>query len=242
MPGPDTLECLRILLLKDYGIDDYLAKRGARDKGESIPRVITISRDFGALGEEIAAKLGDCLGIPVHGQEILEEVAKRARTDQFYLQHLDEQGSAGVTTFLYSLITGSTATLQSYRRYLYEVVLDLARKDCILIGRGAHLILSDKRALRLRVVGSKLTCAERIARAEGISLPQAEHKAAEINGKRHQSIMNLFSDHFEHCSLEHAANFDLVLNTDRLPVESATAIVLLALREMGFDLDVRQKR
>lgn len=237
MHPQDPLECLKALLAQDYVSAEYLAKKGQGRKPEpSPPRVITISRDFGALGEEIAARLGECLGIRVFGQEILEEIAKRARTDKFYLQHLDEQGSAGLTTFVYSLITGSTATLETYRRHLYDVVLDLARRDCILIGRGAHLILRDKPIFRLRVVGSKLVCAQRVAAELGIPLPEAEAKVAEINGKRHQAVMNLFSDHVEHCSLEFAANFDLVLNTDRLTIEGALPVLLTAFRGVGFDL------
>ncbi|QSA96754.1 AAA family ATPase [Methylococcus sp. EFPC2] len=229
MPGKEPIE---VLLTREFVIDDYLAKKKLRAKAEPAPpRVITISRDYGALGEEIAAGLGQRLGLPVYGTEILEQVAKRARIDKFFLEHFDEQGSAKTTTFLYSLITGSTATLLSYRRYLYDVVLELAQKDCILIGRGAHLILQDRPVFRLRIVGSRLNCAARISGETGIGLTEAEQKVAEINGKRHQSIVNLFGENFEHCSLEHAANFDLILNTDRLSVDGAVAITLLAVHE-----------
>ena len=34
------------------------------------PLVITISRDYGAGGEEVARKLADCLSIPLYDQEL----------------------------------------------------------------------------------------------------------------------------------------------------------------------------
>ncbi|HUL11097.1 MAG TPA: cytidylate kinase-like family protein [Methylococcaceae bacterium] len=229
----DPLIYLQTLLSKDYVSAQY-AK--SRKKKEHEPLVITLSRDYGALGETIAKQLAECLGIPVYDQEILEMVAKRAKTDKFYLQAHDEQAGAGVTTFLYSLLSGSTTTLESYRRHLYETVLDIARKDCLIIGRGAHLILSAKKVFRVRIVGSEPVCANRIATELSIPLREAEQRVNEINSKRHKSVMNLYSDSFEHCSLEVAKNFDLIINTDHIPAEGAMPVILMAMQQSGFDL------
>jgi len=234
MPTSDPLVYLQTLLTKDFE-----KPRPVKDKQDHEPLIITISRDYGALGEIIAQKLADCLGIPVYDQEILDMVAKRTKVDKFYLKQHDEQGDAGITTFLYSLVSGSTATMQSYRRALYDVILDLARKDCILIGRGAHLILTGRKVFRVRIVGSRLVCAQRIAEESKTPLLEAEQKVYEINNKRHKSITNLFSESFEHCSLEFAKNFDLIINTDHIPAEGAMPLILLAMQQAGFDLRVQ---
>jgi len=176
MPIQDPLNYLQTLLAREYGSEQYLhlrSREGHKEKRE--PLIITVSRDYGALGEAIAEQLSSYLGIPVYDQEILEKVAKRAKTDKFYFKAHDEQSSAGLTTFLYSLVSGASATLQDYRRHLFEVVAEAAHKDCIIIGRGAHLILADRKIFRVRVVGSKLICAQRIAeeyrRAYGAGRP-----------------------------------------------------------------------
>jgi len=229
----DPLAYLQTLLSKDFVSAQYAKNH---EKKERQPLVITLSRDYGALGETIAKQLAECLGIPVYDQEMLELVSQRAKTDKFYFQHHDEQVDAGITSFLYSLVSGSPATLNSYRRHLYEAVLDVARKDCLIIGRGAHLILSGKKVFRVRIVGTKVVCAQRIAEELNIPINEAEQTVFEINDKRHKSIMNLFSEHFKHCSLEHATNFDLVINTDHIPADGAMPVILMAMQQSGFDL------
>ena len=81
-----------------------------------------------------------------------------------------------------------------------------------------------------------MICAKRIAQEFGLSLDLAERKVYEVNNKRHKSIENLFKDSYEHCSLNYAKNFDLTINTDRITADNAVPIVLLAIRQAGFDL------
>lgn len=236
MPTPDPLVFLQTLLTKDFGAHPQPPDQAGRAKARA-PLVITLSRDHGALGEQIAERLSECLGIAVYDQEILNRVAQRAKTDQFFFRGHDEQTSAALTSFLHNLVSGKSGTLQDYRRHLAEVVADIARTDGIIIGRGAHLILGARRALRIRVVGSRPICAQRIASACHIPVSEAEKKVAEINKKRHESVIELYGASVEQCSLDHAPNFDLVINTDRIAVEGAVGIVMLAIREAGFALD-----
>lgn len=200
------------------------------------PLVITLSRDYGALGEAIAEKLHDCLGLPVYQNEILERVAQKAKVDKSLFEHHDEKVASEISTFINSLIYGAPADMQTYRRTLYDVVLDLAGKGGVIVGRGGHLILSGKRVFRLRIVGSKKVCAERVAAELNIPFAEAERKVAEVNRIRSASIMGLFKAQFPDCSLDCAANFDLVINTDHISAEGAVPIILVALRQAGFDL------
>jgi len=204
---------------------------------ENKPLVITLSRDYGAGGGDIAAQLAACLSIPVYDQDILDRVAKKAKIASYHLRPHDENVTAGISTFVHSVLTGTGGHLESYRRHLYEVILDLARQDGILMGRGAHLILKNQPCFRLRIVGSVESCAERIATRFSLSLPEARHRVIEINEKRHKSILKLFADNLSHPSLNHAANFDLILNTDHFRTEDVLPVILLALQQAGFNLD-----
>jgi cytidylate kinase len=230
MSCTDPYTFLKTLIARDE------AEAYARTRKTRPPLVVTLSRDYAANGELIAEKLGECLGIPVYDREILDRVARKAGVDTFKLEAQDEGTAGGVSTFLYSLLTGTAGDMQTYRRALYETVLELAQKDGLLVGRGAHLILAGKKVFRVRIVGSKIVCAKRLAEETGLPLPEAERKVYEINTKRHKSIQNLFGDSFEHCSLEFAKNFDLVINTDHIAAEDAVPIILLGMQKAGFDL------
>lgn len=200
------------------------------------PLIVTVSRDFGSRGDDIAHALAERLAIPLYDKQILERAAARAHVDPARFEGLESFQSSGVSSFIFSLLSGSGGDLQTYQRALFEAVLELAQRDCVLVGRGAHLILSGKRTFRVRIVGSRMICAKRVSEELGIPLEAAERKVYEINNKRHKSIECLFKDSYEHCSLNYAKNFDLILNTDRISVEGAVPVIMIAMQQAGFDL------
>lgn len=237
MSNTDPYTFLKTLLAKDEA-EAY----ASTVKRVHAPLIVTLSMDYGSTGDVIARKLAECLGIPLYDREILELLARKAKLETFKLEPHDENASAGIATFLYSLLTGTSGDLGTYRRSLFETVLELAKQDALLVGRGAHLILSGKQVFRLRVVGSKLVCAKRVAEETGMPFLEAERLVYEVNNKRHKAIENLFSDSYEHCSLEFAKNFDLIINTDHISAENAVPIILFAMQRMGFDLAKAAKK
>lgn len=212
--------------------DTHVERKHLKEKNNQL--VITLSRDYGAEGEKIAEKLHECLGVPIHQNEILDKVAQKAKVDKFLFEQHDENVAGGISSFIHSLIHGTATDMQTYRRALYDVVLELARHSGIIVGRGGHFILSGQKIFRLRIVGSQKNCAERVAAELNIGLDVAERKVADINHKRATSIKALFADRFPSADLNNAANFDLIINTDHISAEAAVPIILLALRQAGF--------
>jgi cytidylate kinase len=230
MSDTDPYTFLSKLIAKDEALSQKSRKKPHQ------PLIVTVSRDYGADGDAIAKKLAEELGVPLYDRRILEVAAGKAGVDPIRFSEMDDLGSSSISNLIFSLLTGSGGYLETYRRALFESVMELSQKDCVLVGRGAHLILSGKRTFRVRIVGSRVICAKRIAQEFGLSLDVAERKVYEINNKRHKSIENLFKDSYEHCSLNYAKNFDLIINTDRISADSAVPIILLAIRQAGFDL------
>lgn len=227
----DPLSYLKAILAKDFTAQAQKTKASGQ-----APLLVTLSRDYGAGGEIVARKLAECLGIPLYDQAILDKVAEKAKVERFKFEQQDESVSAGISTFLFSLLTGTAGDMETYRRCLYEAVLELAQDDGLFVGRGAHLILSARRVFRIRIVGSRSVCAERIAEELGVSPLEAENRVFEVNNKRHKFIQNLYSDNFKQPSLEFAKNFDLIVNTDHIEPENVVPIVLLAMQQAGFDV------
>jgi len=233
MPNTDCYAFLKAILAKEYEANHY---RGDAAHPHHAHVVITISRDFGAGGELIGNALSECLGIPLYDREILRLIAERSKTSEFHVELHDEQVTSGITAAIFSTLTGAANHIALYRKYLYDVVKDLAKKDAILIGRGAHLILNGEKAFRIRVIAPLETCVQRVMAETGASRRAAEKQVLEVNSQRHQSIKKLFGDHDRQVSLNNAENFDLVLNTDQIPPEQAAPVILMALRAAGYHL------
>lgn len=233
MPNTDCLTYLKAILSKDIEAMRYQSEK---KRGDKPPLVITISRDCGAGGELIGQELSRYLGIPVYDREIMRLIAEQSKISEFHVEPHDEQVTSGLTSFIFSTLTGTNSNAALYRRYLYEVITDLSQQDCILIGRGAHLILADQHVFRLRIIASPDICAERIADENDIDLATAAKRVQDTNTKRHRSIRALFSDIDKTCSLDNAQNFDLVINTDRIPPEDTVPIILIGLRQAGFNI------
>ena len=88
MPGQDPLGYLKALLSKDFESEKYQSAK-TKPHHESPPLVITVSRDYGALGEEAVQELSKCLQLPVYDKEILERIAKITKTDKYFVEKHD---------------------------------------------------------------------------------------------------------------------------------------------------------
>ncbi|MBF0562356.1 MAG: cytidylate kinase-like family protein [Alphaproteobacteria bacterium] len=173
--------------------------------------VVTLSRDYGSGGDEIAGMLSERLGVPLYDMVILEEIAKRLEADEAVLRRIDEHISTVRDLWLLNVITGHHVDLSSYRRTLVNVVLMVARMGGVIVGRGAHVILSTACALRIRVAGSPDVCAKRVMALEGISEAAALAKIRNVNSNRGRFVWEMF--HVRH---NDPTQFDITLNTDRM--------------------------
>jgi hypothetical protein len=231
MPNTDCYAYLKAILAKEYDANHY---RGEGKHPDRDHVVITISRDLGAGGELLGNSLSECLGIPIYDREILRLIAERSKTSEFHVELHDEKVMSSLTSVIFSTITGAPSHMAHYRKFLYEVVKELAKHDAILIGRGAHLILSAQKAFRIRVIASLETCVQRVMDDTGLGRRAAEKQVIDVNEKRRQSIRKLFGDRDSQGLLDCPENFDLVLNTDQIPPDQAAPVILMALRAAGF--------
>lgn len=112
--------------------------------------IITIGRQFGSNGREIAHRLAEKLNIPFYDKELLNETAKNSGLSENILKSLDERPSR---SFLYSLVMDPYSygfTSQGYQPNLnqqafqatYDTIKKIANEgSCIFVGRCADYAL-----------------------------------------------------------------------------------------------------
>ncbi|MBR4948994.1 MAG: cytidylate kinase family protein [Clostridiales bacterium] len=190
--------------------------------------IITISRQNGSLGDEIADALASRLGTTV--------ISRKYALDNFFgeinpgtLDRLNESAKFFETT-----LPGSTRT---YADILVERIRALASesrdKDLIILGMGGSVLLSGfPGALHVRVTASETTRLNTIARKYHITTDEASEVLNIADRKHKKFVRTVYGK-----DITSPEQFDLILNTDRLSVdECVDAIAELARKH---DLRVR---
>lgn len=107
--------------------------------------VITISREYGAYGRSVAKALSSRLGIEYYDVDFVRMTAKVSGYSEEDVSREGEDMSEGrrfVNHFLSTQAYNSSydAIFQAQR----EVILDLAKKPCIIVGRCSNYILREE--------------------------------------------------------------------------------------------------
>ncbi|WP_036606942.1 cytidylate kinase-like family protein [Oribacterium sp. P6A1] len=106
-------------------------------------KVITISRNYGSHGHELAQKLSDRLGIPYYDRDFVRKTAEESGFSQELIDEDGEKIKMG-TKFLEML---SPASLNSSHDEIFKaqsrVVLELTASPCIIVGRCSNYILRE---------------------------------------------------------------------------------------------------
>lgn len=173
--------------------------------------VITISRDWGSGGDVIATRLCQRLNLPLFDEELLREVANRLHDDPAIVRLLDEGFGQARDMWLYRLFSGKDVSPDAYRDTLVKVVMSLGRLGGVIVGRGAHVILSGHCALRVRVAGTAEVCATRMAAGGHGTEAELLQQAHDVNHRRGKFVWQVFGSR-----LSDASQFDLTVNTDRM--------------------------
>lgn len=186
-------------------------------------KIITISREFGSGGREVGKRLADELGIPYYDREIITEIAKETGLSEQYIQNISEKG-----IYPYALqFAKSFATYSSLQSNQTEVLVaqqnilkEIAEKgDCIIVGRGANVILKEYNPMNIFVYAdmeSKIKrCKEKAIEGEEHSDKEIENKIMQIdnNRKNYQKVIS---------NLEWGdkRNYHLCINTSNMEIKT----------------------
>ncbi len=182
--------------------------------------VITISREYGAGGGEVARRLAEALGWKLLDRELLHQVAAVENVPDADLERLDEKALSLADRFRLH------PPHQGYIEALGQVIRQAAvGGNVILVGRGARQLLGNRPdAFHLRLVAPLEWRARRMAQQQGWSLEQATARCMEVDRTREK-----FNRYFFGASWLLPAEYDLVVNSGRVPLaDAAGAVVALA--------------
>ena len=106
--------------------------------------VITISRQFGALGRTIAQKMSEELGIEFYDRDIVEHTARRMGLAISEISKEEERAGGFWAEKRYPLGMGPVSMQEELFQIQANIIRDLASKEsCIIVGRCSDYCLRD---------------------------------------------------------------------------------------------------
>jgi cytidylate kinase len=180
---------------------------------------ITVSEMLGTNGEKIAKQMASLLIYTFYGEE---ELFKAADEMGFLsdIKKLDEKGP----TFLEKFFSEKPKV---YVDRLQSVIYELAKKgDALFFGRGSQLLLSAfDCAFHVLVTGSMKKRTQRVMEEKQIGGEAAEKMIRQSDQDKRGFLRYAFDEDWLNPHL-----YDLILNTDKLSVDSAVKILIDAAR------------
>jgi cytidylate kinase len=192
----------------------------------SCVRFITLCRDGGTLGDEIAHELARRLGWHVLDREIVNYIARNSHVRESLVRQLDERSQGLIAesiTRLLRMPEWASFGCDEYHEALIKTLACLAAEGgAILVGRGANFALRrEKHGLHIRTVASQAVRVERLSRRWHVPAEDARRCMVAADEDRR----NFVRHHFKR-DLDDFAYYDAVFNTDHLTVDSVVDSVM----------------
>jgi CMP/dCMP kinase len=211
-------------------------------------RAITISREYGSGGGEIATRLASHLKWQLIDHEIVELVANEMGTSIEEAEAHDER-TEGILArafknlqFLepaYMVGASSETFLRNEETYLKTVSRIVhaatAQGHVIIVGRGSQVLLAQQRdVLHVRIIAPFEKRIDYVMKRESIDRTAAELRIKMKDHDRTKHLETAFRRKPEDDRL-----YDIVLSTAYLDLDSVVEIITLALQQKARQLSVK---
>lgn len=179
---------------------------------------ITISRQMGSLGSQIARQTAEMLGYRFVWRDLINQAARRAGAPEMALAAIDELRLLGLCP--------SPQDCRAYHRAVEQIMQELADQGNVVIqGRAGQVILKDRTdTFHVRIIAPKDLRIVRVAQKHGVSLDQAQAQVEASDRYRANYLRRFYHVRWDDPSLYH-----LVINTAHLtPAQAGTIIIQAA--------------
>lgn len=202
--------------------------------------IVTVSRQYGSGGSEVAERVSRALGWTLYDNEVVEEVAQRLRMTPAEVSAREERVPSLVERMASAMalgvpemmpMVGDLAAQPSEERMVMmtrRVIEDAVRAGpVVLVGRGAQCMLASRAdALHVFCYAPFEELTRYAVQVMGIPFADATKKVADMNHQRDEYVKHHFKREWRDL-----ANYDLCLNTARLGLDGAAELVTQVARE-----------
>jgi len=202
--------------------------------------VITISRELGSRGTEIAHMVAEKLGYECLDRELIAAIAKEAGVEEVQVSDKEDKATARprivgpeMTAFFRRQQYASRRPRealgdQAYLELVRKVIRERAeRGDVVVLGRGGQMVLRDwPGALHVHITAPLEVRTARVAEERGISRQLAERLVRESDRRKRDYIRHFYNN----ADWRNPRYYHLIIDTGRISPEVAAEIIVRAAR------------
>lgn len=184
--------------------------------------IISVGREFGSGGHEIAQKLAEHYGIDLLDHNLLDEIAAERGLDVENLRHLDEKHKNVVLSRKVKGFSSSPEENVSLLQFDYLQKKAKAGDSFVVVGRCSENVLKKFDCMiSIFVLGDKQKKLERIMELYHLEESVAQKFIMEKDMKRKRY-------HNSYCEGKwgDSRNYDISVNSSRLGVEETVAVLV----------------
>jgi cytidylate kinase len=189
---------------------------------------ITISRQTGSRGDDLARQLAQHLGWRWVSRNLINEAALAAGAPQVALAEIDELG--------FFDLTPSTKEWQAYQSQVEHIIRELANEgNVVIVGRGGQVVLRDHPdILHLRIVAPLETRRTWLQEERNMSVPAALAWLEKSSQTRNRYLQRCYRVRVDDPTLYH-----LVINTGLIDMSQAVNLVIQTFRALVEKKEVK---
>jgi cytidylate kinase len=208
----------------DFLVDEQLAKwrqKRVEQKKEAVTPdfCITISREPGSGGSEIARRLAADLGMDLIGAQIIHKVAEQAGVSDKVVASLDEKEVTRRDSWIDSMFRTRHIWPDEYLLHLTKVVGTIGKQgNTVIVGRGAQFILPPQETFRVRLIAPREIRIRNVMRDSNTGFEDSERYVYKTEADR-----NAFHRKYFNVEWANADHYDLVINTGYMGIDGAVA-------------------
>ncbi|MEO7040513.1 MAG: cytidylate kinase-like family protein [Gemmatimonadaceae bacterium] len=196
------------------------------------PELITVSREFGAGGSDLARLLGERLNWPVLDDEVVCRCAKRLNIDESAVARLREHSPTLLARISAALLvappeapwfdTSSLMRIDAIAEAALESITEAAQSlPLIVVGFGTQCMFASRSdALHVRLVAPMESRVARLRARFDWDAPTAAMKAREMDDVRRRYVQRYF-----HRDLHDPLLYDVQINTGKTTIDEAVGMI-----------------
>ncbi|MDO5155011.1 MAG: cytidylate kinase-like family protein [Eubacteriales bacterium] len=180
--------------------------------------IISVGREFGSGGHEIAERLAKHYDIPLYDKEIFDHIEENESINAEVAQFFDEK-PVGPLFYPILLDGGNLPLEQKVANHIFNFIREkgnVEKKSFVIVGRCAEYVLRDNpNMISLFILGDEASKVERVMKKYDL-----DEKAAKSRMRKEDKMRKTYHNFYADGKWGDSRSYDVCVNSSTLGVDS----------------------